>query len=531
MKEVWQTDATYIKSYNDFDENSLVENRAIQTFLNIDKGTRHFVVATKGFGKTFLLRYKRLLYQTKYINTSYNFIPKNQLVDRTLVSIDFNKEQIDLFNDEEIWKDTWELAIIISFIKSYVANRYNINEWAFYDFYDNVKELTMTNKLLKTKKETPLDYLAYIIKLNYKDFYSLRSELEDLTIATKMVNYPTAIFIDDIDEIFTKHLQSQDAAAKYSRAGVLCYNVWYLSQIGLMKAVRGLYDINPQIKIFASIRKEAYIKFKDTDEKSLQFKGKVLDLNYTQEELKEMFTKNIQMMGPEDLIYPEKVKTNPIVSFLGLEELPNRRTGDMEKIFPYIYRHTLKRPRDIMSIGDALNQLDNKSIDEIITTVNSTSEDIAKQYIEEVSPHIELSIDDFDKLFSSINTKIITKRNLRKICENFNSVSSCENNDCKKCMKTHVFCNLYKIGLLGIVKQDYLTGKYKQHFLKPGEMTFNTESCLPESPFYFIHPVLTKYILESNSSEYILDRNTIVGDGYDCDLDLLKDLCIKNLID
>ncbi|AKB59488.1 P-loop ATPase, Sll1717 family [Methanosarcina barkeri] len=524
MLNVWQTDATYIESYNDFNEKILVVNKAIRNFLNTERDTRYFVVATKGMGKTLILRYKRLIYQQKYADGTYNFIPHNQLVDKTLFYLDFNKKQIDLFNNIEIWKDTWELAIVISFIKEYIENRYNINEKEFYDCYENIKELPMTNKLLNTKKETPLDYLAYIIKLSYKDFYSLRSELNNLLRLVRGLRFPTVIFIDDVVEIFTSHLNSQDEITKYSRADALCYNVLYLSQIGLMKAVRVLYDINSHIKIFASIRKEAYIIFKETDEMSLQFKGNVLELNYTQEELKEMFVKNIQIMEPEDLIYPEEINANPILSFLGFEELPNQRTGDMEKIFPYIYRHTLKRPRDIIYIGKALNQLDNKSIDGIINTVNSTSENIARQYIEEVSPHIELTINDFDKLLSSINTKIITKRNLKKICENFNSVSSCENNDCKKCNKTHVFCNLYKIGLLGIVKQDYLTGKYKQHFLKPGEMLFTNENCLPESPLYFVHPILTRYILENNYLENTLDSRIIVGDGYDCDLDSLTNI-------
>jgi hypothetical protein len=302
----------------------------------------------------------------------------------------------------------------------------------------------------------------------------------------------------------------------------LSYDIWYLSQIGLIKAVRGLSDINHHIKVFASIRKEAYVRFKKEDEMSFQIIGNVLDLQYTKNQLNEMFIKNIQQTDPIGLSNSDSLDKDAIYSFLGLYKITNHRTGNKEDIFPYIYRHTLKRPRDIMAMGLYLSQLGSeKSEEEIRNTVNKTASDIADEYMKEVSPHIDFIRENFDYLFKLIPTKILKKEYLKEICSKFNSESSCEIKDCKSCDKIHVFCNLYKIGLLGIIKRNF-DGEYYQHFEQPGEMTFCDDGILPDSSFYFIHPLLTKFVLEnSTKKEYELDKNMIVGDGYRCNPDFM----------
>lgn len=536
MAQVWETDATNITDIGAFDQNLLVETPSIRKFLNTERDTRYFVIATKGLGKTLLLRYKRILYQTKHINKDMVLLPENSLVDKIQLSTNFSVEKIDLFNNVEVWKEVWELSIIISVLKSQIRNRNNQKNREVYNLFLKIKRLTIVNKLLDHDKNTSLDYLGDIIELRFKEFYKLRSELNTLRPLYREMSIQIAIFIDNIDEIFLKHLQTPSMntsqvlgtntlITNYStsyREGILSYNIWYLSQIGLIKAVRGLSDINHHIKVFASIRKEAYVRFKQEDEMSLQFIGNVLDLQYTKNQLKEMFIKNIQQTDPLELSDPSSLDKDAIYSFLGINEITNNRTGIKEEIFPYICRHTLKRPRDIMAIGLYLSQLGKtKSEEDIRNTVNKTASDIADEYMKEVSPHIDFIRENFDDLFKLIPTKILKKEYLKKICSKFNSKSSCEIENCKNCGEIHVFCNLYKIGLLGIIKKNY-NGQYYQHFEQPGEMTFCDDGIIPNSSFYFIHPLLTKFVLEySTSKEYELDKRMIVGDGYPCDPDFM----------
>jgi predicted amidohydrolase len=523
MAQVWKTDGSYIRESRDWDNRILVSNPSIENFLDTERDTKYFVVATKGLGKSFLIRFKRILYQDRY--EDWNFIPKNLLVDKVTPSIDFDESQISLLKDEEVWKDIWSLSILLSTLKSIKKYRNLFANEEIDEILCEIDNLGMVSKLLKGYEETPLDYLGTILNKGYRGFYLLREELNRLLAVIRGKRVHTAIFIDDVDEIFFKHLKKSDV--KSSRVGVLSNDIWYLSQIGLMKAVRTLSNVNPHIRVFSSIRNEAYLRMRDADDMSQQLAGNVLDLKYSKKELKEMFIKNIMIMDSQNLSNYELLKDDPIYSFLGLKSIKHCRTDQPEEIFDYIYRHTLKRPRDIMSMGEALSLLSDKNEDNIARTINTVANDIiSSQYISEVSHHIDFPIEEFKKLFDLINTRIIYKDDLKKICSKLNSQISCESKECSKCEKINVFGNLYKIGLLGVIERDNVTGEYRQRFLQPGEMTFENPKCiLPQSKFYFIHPILTRRIKYNESKEYQLDKKVIVGDGYLCDPKFMQEYC------
>jgi class 3 adenylate cyclase len=76
----------------------------------------------------------------------------------------------------------------------------------------------------------------------------------------------------------------------------------------------------------------------------------------------------------------------------------------------------------------------------------------------------------------------------------------------------HVFCALYRIGLLGWVQHDWVRGEWVQRFLRPGEGTLGPERVLPAATSYLVHPALSDVIGRMNSS-YLdrIERATIVG--------------------
>jgi hypothetical protein len=59
----WTVDADDIRVAEDFDDALLHQTPEIGSFLNLDRDDKFIVIGTKGFGKTLLLKAKRILYQ------------------------------------------------------------------------------------------------------------------------------------------------------------------------------------------------------------------------------------------------------------------------------------------------------------------------------------------------------------------------------------------------------------------------------------------------------------------------------------
>jgi len=59
----WTVDADDIRVEEDFDDSLLHRTPEISGFLRPDRDDKFIVIGTKGFGKTLLLKAKRILYQ------------------------------------------------------------------------------------------------------------------------------------------------------------------------------------------------------------------------------------------------------------------------------------------------------------------------------------------------------------------------------------------------------------------------------------------------------------------------------------
>lgn len=78
----------------------------------------------------------------------------------------------------------------------------------------------------------------------------------------------------------------------------------------------------------------------------------------------------------------------------------------------------------------------------------------------------------------------------------------------------HVFCALYRVGLLGYPLPDRVRGETVQRFLRPGEGTLEPDGVLPRATHYLVHPVLSDVIGQVNPA-YLgrIDRTNVVGYG------------------
>ena len=206
----------------------------------------------------------------------------------------------------------------------------------------------------------------------------------------RALNAPLAIFIDGIDEYFNKHVE--DLPASPSVTGELSPNVWYFSQLGLVEVAYQLRRINHHLKVFAAIRKEAYSRWPQRTAMVQQYRGSAVDIVYTPESLREIFVNNIRLVqerphGP----VRARCAPSPLEAFLGRLSVTDVYTREEEDAFEYICRHTLLRPRDLMTIGERLTALrpdERRNEYRLKEAVNQAATEIAHEYLAEIAPYV-----------------------------------------------------------------------------------------------------------------------------------------------
>jgi hypothetical protein len=507
----WIADA---KNYGAISGEDLVITNDQENFLKIERSHKYFVAAPKGIGKTLFLKYKKQLYLTQHRKNDggkiiddiffvpddeieYDdiaIIPKDQELDRgSKIRLD-NEKIISLSRGLDNWVELWKTSLSLSIIKSLL--------YSYNPSYG--KELKRSFDLslkhfppeMKTTFEieninTPIANLNEILKLSEKNVLSLHNYQNYLDAVIQVVRSGVLIFIDNIDIVFEDYLNN-----------LFQKNIWFDSQIGLVKAIRHINHNNTHIDMFSSIRMEAYQKLIASDSQAIQISGETLAITYTPLHLKMMFEKNIRSMDKSKLINPEYQKSNPLYSFLGLKD--NKINGK-EDAFCYILRHTLKRPRDLMIIGEALAGIDVEERDEenIKRIINNKSDFVADAFLIEMKPFTQ--IDNFNDIFNLLDRNIFRRDEAKEICGSYNK-ERCSKEHCRSCNNKHIFCELYRLGLLGIIRKSRECDKEEQIFLKLGEKNWDS-IILPDSKYYLIHPILNHRI----PNRY---TKVLVGDGY-----------------
>src|SRR5215471_16096351 len=98
----WTVDADDIRVAEDFDESLLHRTPEIDSFLTPDRDDKFIVIATKGFGKTLLLKAKRILY----------------LLDKPIGDKIFGREALTFFAASALpWSKLWLTAIALAALK------------------------------------------------------------------------------------------------------------------------------------------------------------------------------------------------------------------------------------------------------------------------------------------------------------------------------------------------------------------------------------------------------------------------------
>jgi nucleoside phosphorylase len=490
--EPWLIDAQEsIQEMELFSESAVERTIEIVRFLESDK--RHFVVATKGFGKSLVLLNKR----SQLTKKNFRLVPHGVLLDTPGVEADIlSREAIELMDDNSSFVALWSIALLIPAIRA--------------SYRDDEPPDTLAEATEPLPKLFSLDAcrtvsgtLNVVLSLTRKDFIRLRRQYGTVLMPlAREAPREVGLFIDNVDEGFQKT------------------PFWQEAQAALIEATFNVGRLNPKIAVFTSIRREAWRKFLSTTAMSQQYEGACVQLGYDKSEMLQIFERNIRADHDRVLADVSCKRSDPVRAFVGDTTVRHAFADDVEDVFDYIYRHTLRRPRDLMQIGRAISrvpvadrQLDTaEGIRRFRDAVNDAGTLVCDEYLKEIEPHLDLTAADVDRLCSMIPRNVLTAQEVKSVCGAFNG-RRCEARDCRSCECTrHIFCDLYRAGLIGVVRTDAVNGELVQEFPQVGDGLFVEGNALPKADHYLVHPVLNDRIKSKNPSfAQAISKTNIIG--------------------
>src|SRR5437879_12769615 len=308
----WTVDADDIRVAEDFDDALLHHTPEIDSFLNLDRDDKFIVIGTKGFGKTLLLKAKRILYQR---DGRAACLPTGNLLDKPIGDKVFSKEALAFFAASSLpWSKLWLTAIAAATLK-HLGRADGLRVTA-----------KLTGLMADLRLHGVIDHFVRLLDLSPGELQRAAADTDGHRLPRlRAVNSPVAIFIDGVDEYFNKHIER---ASLPSVTGPLSPEVWYFAQLGLVEVAYQMRRINHHLKIFAAIRKEAYARLPQRTAMSQQYRGSAVDIVYSHESLREIFVNNIQLVQADRRVLPELARTKPLEAFLGRTSIMDSYTRE-----------------------------------------------------------------------------------------------------------------------------------------------------------------------------------------------------------
>lgn len=520
----WIVDADQIQ-LNNFESDILYRNSLVDSFLNNDRILG--IEAPKGLGKTFLIKCKRMKSQERGVRC----FPQDSMCD-ILDKVTFEESMYKYLKDYANWIDLWKISICMAIIKSDVLLediRQDLLDMLSMEENELFKVLYYSQIII-----TPCQIMNYLISCGRAQVRSLQLLLPSLVATIKTINQPIHIFIDKTDQALRDNLHFISGATDATR-GPSNNSYWSYGQVALAEAAYSIFTQNAHLKVYFTIRSEAMVGAELYTNLFVQIRSYITKLRYSYRELEEMFHHYVNIEKDQYLVMPDYKGINQSKAFIGVEYIPHGYVKDkanqyvIESFFEYLFRHTLKRPRDIMHICYRLCYSEIKvqtkyeeRCMEVRHIVNRESRLILQAYLREMGPFV------FDRypikwkqFWQAVEKNVFTIDYAKFVCNDINNSLQDEktgcNKDCMNCKYFKPFSALYNTGLLGIVSDNNVDNNVPRiHFQETGDTIINTdENLLPFSALYFLHPMLTNKIenvRHSNGLRFNICREMIVGD-------------------
>jgi serine/threonine protein kinase len=483
--QIWATDANQIDIVDL--EKILFHNDMVDGFLN--GRHRHFISATKGFGKTLLLTYKRHLLTRSSASRGQlpTMVPEGRpyldfMSEMRLLSSRYEEPLADVSTTKRIWSAALRISVI-----SHQPAVIDESEATELDAFPN-----RIQRWLGGAKIQPTVVFKELTTLGVSELNRLIDRTENfLDHKMRQIHEGMFFFVDKVDQAI-RHL-SQDA--------------WIAVQAGLIEAAWETMNANSHLKIYASIRQEAFSSYQ-SDIKSNLFAA-TTSLHYSADELHALLDRLAQCY--------EGCPT--FADFLGLNVVRHGRRPAPEDGFQYVLRHSCGRPRDLVAIASAISSkrstLNESGLREIVQ--QTCSDVVISNLFDEVRVFLNC-LGDRDarlKFLAKLPGNILQKSEAIRVCEEFNGLEpgTLQHFGEESSDIFHPFRDLYFVGLLGVVQRDPETGEMTQRFRRPHDPLAPTTSELPETPVYLIHPALDTFIRRHlTRTPFIQFQHIRVGD-------------------
>ena len=487
--QVWATDSSQIDA-DDLPQ-LVFQNELVEEFLS--RRNRYFLSGTKGLGKTLLLSYKRQLIANRAAEG-----------DRGAAStclIPHSGSRLDLMHEMRTVSEHFESSLAeLSVTKRFWSTALRISAISHYDGHiapDEKSELLAFperfRRWLLGAKVAPSVVFKELTNLSVGQAKSLVDNTETfLDEKLRSIHNPTCFFVDKVDQAIRE--RSREA--------------WIHIQAGLIEAAWEIMNSNSHVRIYASIRQEAFSNY-HSDVKS-NLLGATVRLRYTDAELEHMLDRLANCYESQ----------RDFRDFLGLRVLQHPGRPAPEDTFRFLRRHTFGRPRDLVVIAAELssqrNLLSEARYCDIVRNVSARS--LVTNVFEEMRVFLDClgDPDNRDRFLRLLSANILSRADAVKICAQFNEVPEHVVRDFGEDSDDifHPFQDLYLAGLLGIVTEQPDTALVIQRFRRPDDLVSTTGTDLPQSHWYFIHPALSAYIRQQAwGSSFLHLEQAAVGDG------------------
>ena len=462
------------------ERSNIYENAKIRAFLDGTNIT--LLIASKGMGKTLLMRVKKKLMMDSKSGAL--------LIPATDAEFDEPKLHGSYpatgYSDLLLWKDLWTFSIVVS-ILTHTALLAEDPERTKQRLRKDLSVLhidaRLRNEILddiaSCARLLPSHYLAHLIEhYTETELQHLRKTMHAIDdIADKQIVSGVALFIDAFDQSLQETFPGNLEA-------------WRAGQLGLIKAAHTLFTKNHHIKVFASIRQEAWAGFIDQDRQVI--KGKSLILEPSDSDLKKLFLNAVRRFTGK----------TTVEQFLGAEKIFNVYCQEHEDVFRYILRHSSASPRSLMQFGKALDETElsyfepDERMRRIRDVIDNTSaENMFEDYLESQKQMFMRTLNTetrLKELLKLIPSNVLTSSSLVSINRRFVQATGIEHSD------SHPFCELFNSGLIGHVRFDPATGEQFQYFRKSHEFDWNQEEILKADSIYVLHPGLVSHLAKTS---------------------------------
>jgi energy-coupling factor transporter ATP-binding protein EcfA2 len=255
-REFWPIDG---KDHSDVSEDGLYHNKNIENYLHSEQRT--LIIAAKGMGKTLLLRAKKNILENA--SEGHIIIPRNQEFDYPEIRWTLPSKGMESYH---FWKNLW----LISFTFSALSHRDNLTSFSLKKYIDKFHiSKEFKNSLLddfeQSRTRAPSYYLCEMLQLGISNMNKLFYSCNDIDeMSVQFITSSTCIFIDAFDQTLTDQLGNDLV-------------VWKNAQIGLIYAAHRIRNSNKHVKVFASIRYEAWSDFFSDDRQVIRGQALVLE--------------------------------------------------------------------------------------------------------------------------------------------------------------------------------------------------------------------------------------------------------------